>query len=383
MFVVNKTASGATRVNITTAVNASAIRNEKRNGRDVIVVPSATLPDNIVMNNILYPADEIANSFMTLERKPAPLDHPMVNGEFVSALDPEGINRGWIGAWNENVRQVNGRVFLDKIIDVQRANESEGGRRVLNAIAEGKPIHTSTGLLCNLEKPETDGGPFIARNMQFDHDAILLDFDGAATPEQGVGIFVNKGSVSKIQVVNSLYDAVDSNLDWVAEDAIRALERRQKIGLIEKLKAVLIETFGASQTTPATNEKEDEMSKEAIDALAVKVNELTTQVANMGTSIGEAVGTAVATALKPLTDAHNAQAEAAKATAEAEKAEMVGKVVAANLLTEEAAKAADHATLKALVANIKVSNGARPLNTAFNGNQNGDISSAYKVPKAS
>lgn len=38
------------RVNIRTLANAGAIRREKRNGRDVVIVPSATLPDNIVMN---------------------------------------------------------------------------------------------------------------------------------------------------------------------------------------------------------------------------------------------------------------------------------------------------------------------------------------------
>lgn len=139
------------RVNIRSLANAGAIRREKRNGRDVVIVPSATLPDDIVMNDIMYPADEIAKSFASLERTPAPLGHPMINGAFVSARDPEGINLGWIGAWNENVRRENGRVFLDKVIDVETASRSDGGKRVLEAIDNGGPIHTSTGLLALLE----------------------------------------------------------------------------------------------------------------------------------------------------------------------------------------------------------------------------------------
>ncbi|PLU56884.1 hypothetical protein BMJ22_34025, partial [Sinorhizobium medicae] len=122
------------RVNVRSVANTKAVRKEKRNGRDVVIVPSATLPDDIIMNGIRYPADEIAKSFVGLNRTPAPLGHPMINGKFVSARDPEGINVGYIGAWNENVRRENGRVFLDKVIDIEVANRSPGGKEVLAAI---------------------------------------------------------------------------------------------------------------------------------------------------------------------------------------------------------------------------------------------------------
>ena len=134
------------RVNVTSRVNAKSIRRERRNGRDVIVVPSATLPDNIVMNGIRYPADEIEKGYKSLEGTPAPLGHPNIEGSFVSASDPEGLVRGFIGAWNQNVRRENGRVFLDKVIDVEFANQTVGGRAVIEAIDKGEPIHTSTGL---------------------------------------------------------------------------------------------------------------------------------------------------------------------------------------------------------------------------------------------
>ena len=103
--------SETVRINVSSLANAKAVRKEKRNGRDVVIVPSATLPDNVIMNGILYPADEIGKSYMQLNRKPAPLGHPVVNGKFVSASDPEGINSTYIGAWNENVRREGGRVL--------------------------------------------------------------------------------------------------------------------------------------------------------------------------------------------------------------------------------------------------------------------------------
>ena len=47
------------RVNVRSLANVKAVRKEKRNGRDVVIVPSATLPDDVVMNGIRYPAEEI------------------------------------------------------------------------------------------------------------------------------------------------------------------------------------------------------------------------------------------------------------------------------------------------------------------------------------
>lgn len=189
------------RVNMRTTVANSAIRRERdENGRQVLIVPSATLPDNVVMNQGLYPADEIAKSYKTLEGTPAPLGHPQVKGQFVNATHPAALNGYWIGAHNANVRREGGRVLLDKIIDIEVAERTEGGRRVIDAINAGQPIHTSTGLLCQREPAPkgAEGYQWIARNMAFDHDCILLDEPGAATPEQGVGMMVNGVAIEVI-----------------------------------------------------------------------------------------------------------------------------------------------------------------------------------------
>ena len=57
-------------------VNKDAVRREVINGIEHIVISSFTLPDDIVMNGGLYPAEEIANSFASLERTLAPIEHP-------------------------------------------------------------------------------------------------------------------------------------------------------------------------------------------------------------------------------------------------------------------------------------------------------------------
>jgi hypothetical protein len=205
-FVVNSTSDAtSTRVNVRVAVNAASIRREQHNGREHIVVPSFTLPDEVVMNGGLYPHDEIEKSYATLEGSLAPLGHPQVNGEYVSAQQPDAINSYHVGAWNRNVKRVGNRISVEKIIDVEFAKNTEGGRKLLDAINKGEPIHTSTGIFLEREMtPNADGHKWIARNMNFDHDAILIGEMGAATPEDGVGMMVNKTFVinSAIPVVN-------------------------------------------------------------------------------------------------------------------------------------------------------------------------------------
>ncbi|SOC45753.1 hypothetical protein SAMN05892877_117142 [Rhizobium subbaraonis] len=365
------------RVNVRTLANVKAARKEKRNGRDVMIVPSATLPDNVVMNGIMYPAEEIEKGYQSLDRTPAPLSHPMVNGAYVSARDPEGINLGWIGAWNENVRRENGRVFLDKVIDIEIANRSEGGKAVLNAIEKGEAVHTSTGLLAHLEAANGDV-PYshIARDLEFDHDAILLNEKGAATPDQGVGMMVNsKGEQEQIEVINSALEQADNELDWAVESLARALDRRQKASVLDRMKSAILEALGYSEREPSTNRKEDDMpvSDEQFKSLSDEVKTLSE---SMG-KIGDTIANAVTTALKPVLDQQAEMVANQKAKDDAEKAELVEKVVKANLLSEGAAKELTLNALRELAPKANPGKAAA-LNGAFKG---GNEAPAFKLPK--
>lgn len=190
-------------VYIQNKVNNAAIRRI-RNGRgDVVyVVPSYTLPDNVVMNGGLYSAEEIEKSYKTLEDAPAPIGHPYdENGNYISASSPDGTIYFQCGAFNKNVQRVScpkfgNRVYAEKHIHVETAMKYERGKRLIEAIDRGEAIHTSTGVL--LEAVERVGNnergeeyTWVATNMHFDHDAILFDEEGAATPSDGVGMMVN------------------------------------------------------------------------------------------------------------------------------------------------------------------------------------------------
>lgn len=196
-------------VNVTTKVNSQSIRRETYNGREHLVLPSYTLPANVVMNGGLYPASEIDAHYQGLEGTLAPLGHPTVNGQFVSAFSPEGINVGHIGAWNRNVKKSGNRVYAEKWVDVQVANQSEGGRELLERVAaiergdDVPPIHTSVAVFLDQleasDEQKAQGIEWVAKINAMDHDAILLHEVGAAQPEQGVGLMVNADQAKTLQ----------------------------------------------------------------------------------------------------------------------------------------------------------------------------------------
>jgi hypothetical protein len=364
------------RVNIRTMANMASIRKERRNGRDKIIVPSATLPDGIVMNGISYPAEEIEKGFMSLNNTYAPLGHPTVNGMFVSASDPEGINIGWIGAHNENVRREGGRVLLDKVIDVARANESVGGKSVLEAIEKGTPIHTSTGLFCDLEASTDDAYEFIARNMAFDHDAILLGEEGAATPEQGVGMMVNaKGEQTEIDIINSVFEDFEREMDWAADMALRAAERLERVPVMDRIKSAILDAVRGAGREPSANTGEADMTDKAqFDALSAKVDALT----ESQNGIGETIANAVTAAMKPLTD--NLAEMQANQTAK-DKAELdgyVAKIVKSNILDAESAAELTLNAARKLADKAKPGT-ATALNGAFGGTGPADDFAGYDL----
>lgn len=372
--MTTKNKPGLTRVNVRSVANTKAVKKEMRNGRSVVIVPSATLPDDVVMNNVRYPADEIARSFGTLEDTPAPLGHPSLpDGAWLSASQPEGINRSWIGAWNENVRQENGVVLLDKVIDVEVANRSDGGRAVLAAIDAGEPIHTSTGVYAVFKNAEEDDdAELVATNIVFDHDAILLNEEGAATPEQGVGMLVNR-KTPNIPVVNSQVEWAEEQLSWAAEHLLDSAERLDRAKEREALIPRLVDALkglvsGDSAATNETVQKEETMdaeTKAAIDAVNTKLD-----------GIPEAIGTAVTNALKPLVDAQEAATNAAKEAEEAERSELTETIVNAALRDEDECKHLPIANLR------KIAKDAKPGSSQAIGNGAGDPNNTvqFKIP---
>ncbi|ERK06056.1 gp7 [Serratia fonticola AU-P3(3)] len=212
------------------AINASNISIETIDGDDHYVIRGVVpIVDDVVMNGGLYLAAEINKSYQTLEGKPMPMGHPKIGADYVSADNPRAVNQFHVGAWQENVRKDGERVVMDMKVNKRYAESTDKGKRLierLDAMVNGddvEPIHVSTGLLlqreANTGKSKGKKHTWIARNMSFDHTAILLDEPGAATPGDGVGIFVNAdGDKFDIEQVN-LTDAADLTKDGILNKA--------------------------------------------------------------------------------------------------------------------------------------------------------------------
>ena len=419
-------------------VDRAAVSRKNIDGVEHIVVSSRTLPDNIVMNGLLYPAEEIAKSFGSLERTLAPVEHPSnASGAFISASDPTAIHNFYVGAFNENVHQEDGRVVIDKVINVQQARKTDKGKRLLDRIDEletnsdPRPIHTSTGVF--LEVEETDGPQTndagqeyfgVARNMVFDHDAILLDSVGAAQPHQGVGMAVNAdGDEVEVQQALVTIDADPDeamshgeirealnvairqpplNGDWIVdvyEDTVifeagelyfsapYALE-----GRIARIVGIPLPVERDVAYIPKTNQKGDAMKELMLAALAAagvtvnaeisdddlmaKYNELqAAQNTDEGAGSSDDAGLAevVTNALKPLSDKLESLETKFNEQGTQERdqhAEIVGNSDKYPGLDVEAAKALPVDTLKSMAANCASAFGV-PL-TVVNGGQGTD-----------
>lgn len=185
------------------AVNSSNISTETIDGDEHIVIRGVVpVIDDVVMKGGLYPASEINSSFKSMEGRQCPYGHPKIGSDYVSADMPRAVNQYHIGAWAENVRKDGEKVIMDVKVNRRFADGCEKGKeflsRIDNIIAgnSSDPIHVSTGLLLQREqnKGKSKGKAYtwVARNMHFDHIAILPASEpGAATPEDGVGMFVN------------------------------------------------------------------------------------------------------------------------------------------------------------------------------------------------
>lgn len=372
-------------VHVRQTVNSGCIRKETRGGDEFIIIRSATLPDNVVMNGGLYPAEEIEKSYKSLDGKLAPLGHPRnANGDYISANDRWSIDHYDIGGVNENPVRENGRVWLDKAINVRVASQSDRGKRLLDRIAglisgKGEPIHTSTGIWLNRKpcEPSTnDSGDkysWIAEDMVFDHDAILLDDPGAATPDQGVGMGVNScGDSADVMLINAKPEGPQNKLvqdenffnrlaeffsfskpgfqpnknqgDPMKDKMIKALKEANayKEGMNdEEVFNAYSDMLKKGKADDKTDDKKTDEDKKDPE----KKPATNSQEADLLKAVQDAVSPLVSRLEK--IEANQAKTE------EAEKSGLVSKVVSANLLDEESAKTMSVNQLQALVKNIK------------------------------
>lgn len=377
-------------------MNTKQIRKITHNGREHWVLPSYTLPANVIMNGGLYPAAEIDAHYQGLEGTLAPLGHPVVDGQFVSAFSPEGINVGHVGAFNRNVKKAGNRVYLEKWLDVEVAQRSEAGRELIErveALERGEdvpPIHTSVAVFLEQLEASSEqrkaGAEWVAKINAMDHDAILLHDVGAATPEQGVGLMVNADKAvplapNKGALAGETYREKEARLDravrvrfdgsgaWVADfteaqvivvtdrdgpmrfdysdengeislsDAGTPVER--ETSWVAVIANSLKKIFKPHQARPDSSQKEGDMPLTPEEKAELTNDISKAVIANVGQAVAEAIKP-VSDAVTTLQENHKALSDSLTANQRAEE-EAKREAVAAKFGKEVAEKLAGNA----------------------------------------
>jgi len=161
------------------ATNTSKTTVKKSEGKYQINGIPITV-DNSIMNNIKYPADENAKGMKTLNGMPMTLTHPADNdGRNVSVFSPDGIDF-YSGGKITNTYNKDGVWYADSDIDEKKLRASDMGEYFANRLDSGEPIGVSTGLTFEANNESGDGYKMIARNMSFDHLAMLHESEKPA-----------------------------------------------------------------------------------------------------------------------------------------------------------------------------------------------------------
>lgn len=336
--------------NITSLVVNSKIRKEVVEGVEFTVLPSKTLPPDIVMNGGLYKADDVKATIDTLNMTPVTIGHPQINGKFVDAYDSLAQAKyGLGGAFNKVVGQDSNGVWnVEKYIPTEIMLNTQRGKALQAAIDKNEPIHTSTGVYLN-RKPckgvtaNNQEYDWEAEIIQFNHDAILLNEPGAATPSQGVGLFVNQAgdeieliTCSCVKVIVETMEEPETENEQPEGGKLHELVK----GFVTKLASLLKSDTIQSDAEPVGNgakSEGDEMEKE--EFVKLLNDALTANKAEVAELIDQKL-------------AANAQA-----AQQAEKSQLVEQVVNAGVLQKEAAEGCTIDALKALAANCKQANG--------------------------
>jgi hypothetical protein len=116
------------------------------------------------------------------------------------------------------------------------------------------PIHTSIAVFLEQLKPNEEqkqaGAEWVADIKAVDHDAILLNEVGAATPEQGVGLMVNADKAKSLKL--------SANSGVLVGESFRELERRLEKAAKDKFapgndEYAWVADFTSSQAIVITN----------------------------------------------------------------------------------------------------------------------------------
>lgn len=243
---------------ITANLRGDLVRNDKMEGRDYVVVPMVMMVEGVHEGSqgpLYYPAEELGKTPQVWNHKPVVVYHPTINGEGVSACDPEIITSHKIGVIMNTKFDDLGRLTAEAWIEEKRADAVD--KRIMKAIRNKKTMELSTGLFTDNEETAGDFNgekyELIARNYRPDHLAVLPDQIGACSVKDGAGFIRNQAT--RMIVMNAKVDnATNGKLEQAQKVVFATLS---SLGLLEAshetvrslLSSALIKAYPAKKGT--------------------------------------------------------------------------------------------------------------------------------------
>jgi len=187
--------------NLTINLLPAQTRVETLEGREHIVVPMVILTEGVHSGSggpVYYPKDELSKTPEIWNHKPVVVYHPMMNGQGISACQPDVLNNRKVGIML-NTKFEDGKLKSEAWIEKVRANAVD--ERIMTAIETKEMMEVSTGLFMDNEdttgKWQSEEYKGVARNYKPDHLALLPDQIGACSISDGAGFLRNQAGDGK------------------------------------------------------------------------------------------------------------------------------------------------------------------------------------------
>ena len=178
---------------------ATKARSETINNRKYTVVPVVMINEGVhtgSAGDLFYPKEELGKTPAVWNHVPVVVYHPEINGQGISACDPEVLQKQRIGEVYNTKFDDKGRLVAEVWVEEGRAEAVD--KRVSDAIANNSMMEVSTGLFADyvdvagVHNSETYDA--IVTNIRPDHLAILPDKIGACSISDGAGLNRNEAN---------------------------------------------------------------------------------------------------------------------------------------------------------------------------------------------
>lgn len=185
----------------TVVANVTAkARKATLNGRSYLVAPATLIVPGVLPGSqgaVLYTPEETARSTPAWNGMPLVGYHPLHNGQFISARDPDVLEKHSLGivfnaAFSD---RLTGDLWFDEDLTAAFDKGLAVEHQIIPRLNAGKPIEVSTGLVLKMVPADegavhnSKGYKFVGSDYKPDHVAALPDEKGSCSVKDGCGVF--------------------------------------------------------------------------------------------------------------------------------------------------------------------------------------------------